>query len=89
MRLFYWLRVRVKLLLRRHALLDSFCKHCGRQVHDFVVPDSVWLQVARRIRVGNVLCYDCFCEACVKVGLPGVWVLERLPWDKGGERGKS
>jgi len=72
-----WLRVRVKLWLRRVMLFDSFCKHCGRRVHDFIVPDDVWLKVQPSIRVGHVLCYDCFCEACLKVGLPGVGRLER------------
>ncbi len=71
-----WLRVRVKLILRRFVLLDSFCKHCGRRVHDFAAPDDVWLKVQPSIRLGNVLCYDCFCEACLKVGLPGVWRLK-------------
>jgi len=69
------LRLYLKLLLRRFMLLDAFCKHCGRTVHDFRAPDAVWLKVALSIRHGNVLCYDCFCEACIAAGLPGTWTL--------------
>jgi len=73
-----WFQVRVKLIVQRLMLLDSFCKCCGRKVHDFAAPDDVWLKVATRIRVGNVLCYDCFCETALRLGLPGVWRLEPL-----------
>jgi len=78
MRLFYWFRVHVKLFLRRFVLLNSFCKHCGRRVHDFLVSDDVWRRIEPSIRVGNVLCYDCFCETCVNAGLPSVWRLEPI-----------
>jgi hypothetical protein len=70
----------MKLLLRRFMLLDSFCKHCGRRVHDFLVSDVVWQQVEPYIHSGHVLCYDCFCDVCAKAGLPTVWLLEALPW---------
>lgn len=73
MQMIYWLRVRWKLLLRRFILLDAFCKHCGRTVHDFQAPDAMWDRLT--IRNGNVLCYDCFCEACQVAGLPTVWRL--------------
>lgn len=64
-----------KLVLRRFALINSFCRHCGRTVHDFSVPDDVWEQVAPHIKHGHTLCYDCFCEACAKRDLPSVWRL--------------
>ncbi len=72
------MRLWFKLILRRLALLDSFCKHCGRKVHDFAVPDDVWSQVEPHIKHGKTLCYDCFCEQCTALGLPSVWCLEEL-----------
>lgn len=35
------------------------CADCGRNVHDFHVPDTLWDDI-----VGQdvVLCYDCFCN---------------------------
>ena len=65
----------LKLFLRKFFSLDSFCKHCGRKVHDFIVEDSVWEQVEPHIKFGHILCYDCFCEVCKKIGLPAVWRL--------------
>ena len=56
----------------------SFCKNCGRDVHDFITTDEIWDQVDPHIRFGHVLCYDCFCEICHKIGLPPVWKLEKL-----------
>lgn len=78
MRAIYWLRVRLKLLRRRFMLIPSFCKHCGRDVHDFSAPDDVWRQVEPHIQRGHVLCYDCFCEVCHSEGLPRVWRLVDL-----------
>ena len=53
--------------------MASFCKECGRQVHDFSAPNDVWLKIDPLIKYGHVLCYDCFCEKCKEVGLPTVW----------------
>jgi len=75
---FFYLRVFFKLLLRRFMPIASFCKRCGRSVHDFSVPDNIWEQVDKEIRFGHILCYGCFCEICGKLGLPSVWRLERL-----------
>jgi len=75
---FYWLRVNYKRIKKRFCLIDSFCKHCGRDVHDFVVDDEVWAKVEPLIKHGNVLCYDCFAEKCREAGLPGVWKLSVL-----------
>ncbi len=36
------------------------CQDCGRNVHDYHVPDIVWMEV-----IGSdngVWCYDCFCN---------------------------
>ena len=73
-------RVLCKLFLRRVRPIPSFCKHCGRDVHDFIAPDEVWEQVEPHIRHGYTLCYECFCDLCEQLGLPSVWglvVLER------------
>lgn len=71
-----WILVHLKLILCRFMCIDSFCKDCGRTVHDFIVPDDIWSIVAPTIRNGRVLCYDCFCEHCNALGLPGVYRLE-------------
>ncbi len=70
------LRVWLKLLLRQVFAVQSFCKRCGRTVHDFIVPDIIWDEIATRTRWGHVLCYDCFCEICGEIGLPTVWKLD-------------
>ena len=56
----------------------SFCKHCGRDVHDFSTTDEIWEQVDPHIKFGHTLCYDCFCEICEKIGLPSTWKLEKI-----------
>jgi hypothetical protein len=79
MGLFYFLRIQYKLLKRRYSTsVASFCKRCGRDIHDFVVDDKVWKKVEKHIKYGYTLCYDCFCELCLKEDLPSVWKLERL-----------
>ncbi len=75
MGVFNWLRVRWKLWLRKRRPIPSFCKHCGRDVHDFHVPDDVWKVIEPYIRDGYTLCYDCFCESCIELGLPATWFL--------------
>lgn len=70
-------RLAVKLLLlRRFRAIPSFCKCCGRDVHDFIAPDEIWKQIGPHIPHGHVLCYDCFCAICAKLGLPDVYRLE-------------
>lgn len=59
------------------SLVPAFCKHCGRDVHDFVAPEKEWKWVAQ-LGWGSVLCYDCFCEGCAQVGMLPVWKLEKL-----------
>ncbi len=58
--------------------LESFCKNCGRTVHDFSAPNYIWDQVQPHIKYGHVLCYDCFCEICYKLKLPCVWNLKEI-----------
>ncbi|MBZ4649255.1 hypothetical protein [Thermosipho sp. (in: thermotogales)] len=76
MKLFYFIRVHVKLFLKRYFLINSFCKECGRYNHDFIVSDEIWIKVKPFIKYGDVLCYDCFCEKCKKVGLKTYWELK-------------
>lgn len=71
------IRVLFKLLKRTLMPTVSFCKCCGRDVHDFSAPDDIWKEVDSRIKFGHVLCYDCFCEVCGELGFPTVWKLVR------------
>ena len=79
--LFYKSRYLFK-TLRRNIFCyptNSFCKNCGRDIHDFIVSDEIWENVEPYIsNYGHTLCYDCFCEICPKIGLSPVWRLEKL-----------
>ena len=59
-----------------HLPTNSFCKECGRDVHDFITSDDIWIKIEPRIRFGHTLCYDCFCEKCADIGLPTYWKLD-------------
>jgi hypothetical protein len=59
-------------------LVDSFCKQCGRDVRDFIAPDEIWELISSKIKNGNVLCYECFCDKCEEIGLLPVWKLEKI-----------
>jgi hypothetical protein len=73
------LRVLFKLALRRVSLIPSFCKRCGRDVHDFEAPAETWEAVEPIIPFGgHVVCYDCFCHLADRVGAPAVWRLSPL-----------
>ena len=76
MKLFYSIRILYKCFKVKHFSTNSFCKECGRDVHDFIVDDEVWNKVDALIRYGHVLCYDCFCEKCRLLDLPVVWRLK-------------
>lgn len=60
------LLVYAKLILRKFILIDSFCKECGRKDEGFYVPDIDWKKVKPFIKLGNVLCLDCFWNICAK-----------------------
>ena len=49
-------------LLKTYPLIEdcSRCEDCGRNVHDFLVPNSLWNEVMGGPR--GVFCYDCFCN---------------------------
>jgi len=56
-------------LLKTYPLIEDHarCEDCGRNVHDFHVPDEIWIKV-----YGNeagTLCYDCFCDRSDKMGM--------------------
>ena len=40
---------------------DNFirCRRCGRDIHDFIIPNEIWNQVAKP---NDCFCYDCFCD---------------------------
>lgn len=43
------------------------CRDCGRNVHDFFVPDKLWVEI-----MGNktgVFCFDCFADRAWKRGI--------------------
>lgn len=84
--LFYWLRIKVKLFLRKYGLREvQFCKRCGRDAENFTIDDEIWETVEPLIKYGYILCYDCFCKLCSKVGLPQYWELIKIKNIKGGE----
>lgn len=63
LKLFYWLRIQLKLFLRKYLLLYMFCKNCGRRVtdrYDFQCSDEIWKIVEPRIKYGYILCSPCF-----------------------------
>jgi len=49
-------------LLKTYPLIEDCarCRDCGRNVHDFAVPDELWNTVWGN--EGGILCYDCFCN---------------------------
>lgn len=49
-------------LLKTYPLIEDCarCDDCGRNVHDFLVPTELWIEVWGN--EGGILCYDCFCN---------------------------
>lgn len=49
-------------LLKTYPLIEDCarCRDCGRNVHDFHVPDDLWMKVIGS--PNGVWCYDCFCN---------------------------
>lgn len=76
---FRWLRVHYKLIKCKFVCVNSFCSECGVENWDFHVSDDIWEKVEPYIATGNdVLCYNCFCAYCEKLGLPDCWELTYL-----------
>lgn len=62
-RLFSWINNHV--LLTYASNYDcARCNDCGRNVHDFYVPDAIWLNIIGSF--SGVWCYDCFIERARK-----------------------
>lgn len=53
-----WINERI---LKTYPLIKDCarCRDCGRNVHDFTVPDDLWYNV---VGLEIVLCYDCFAD---------------------------
>ena len=67
----------VKKILSKYLLLNSYCKICGREIRDFIAPSDIWNKVEPHIpNNGHVLCYNCFCDICLKIGISPIWKLE-------------
>lgn len=49
-------------LFKTYPLIEDCgrCEDCGRNVHDFLVPNEMWKEVYGN--EGGILCYDCFCN---------------------------
>lgn len=56
------LRFLNRYLLKTYPLIEDCarCRECGRNVHDFSVPDWLWIRIWGNR--GGILCYDCFCN---------------------------
>lgn len=60
-----WHKINRKLLKTYLAIEDCCrCQECGRNAHDFSVPNELWKEVAGSY--DGVLCYDCFCDLAQK-----------------------
>ncbi len=61
-RIYVWkiLRFFNRYFLKTYQLIEDCarCRDCGRNVHDFTVPDWLWIKVWGND--GGILCYDCF-----------------------------
>ena len=56
----FWHRFNNKHLLTYRPERDFIrCRRCGRDIHDFTVPDEIWNAVAKPT---DCFCYDCFCD---------------------------
>lgn len=56
-------------VLHTYPLIEDCarCRDCGRNVHDYHVPDKIWLAVISSFN--GVWCYDCFCDRAEKKGI--------------------
>lgn len=84
-RIFWVVRIYWKFLLLRLRLgpLPLFCKRCGVETRDFQAPDEIWNQVEPHIPHGYVLCYNCFSDLCLKLGLQPNWKLVDIDLESG------
>lgn len=56
-------------LLKTYLHIEEMarCELCGRNVHDYHVPDEIWNRIYGDET--GTLCYDCFCDECDKQGI--------------------
>lgn len=47
----------------------GYCRSCGRQIHDYVVPNQIWKDVTGWKNGEGLLCYRCFCKLSDKKGI--------------------
>lgn len=56
------LLVKYKCFLKKHILINQFCKKCGKDMHyDYSVSDEDWSKLSKKYQ-NHVLCLDCFVE---------------------------
>jgi len=62
-----WQKINRKHLYTYELIEDrTRCQVCGRNVHDYTVPDELWNSLAKK---EDVYCYDCFCDLTDKKGI--------------------
>jgi hypothetical protein len=68
-----------RLFLKTYPLIEECarCEDCGRNVHDFHVPDNIWIKVYGD--EAGTLCYDCFCNRADEIGISKI----RMSWTEG------
>ena len=74
-----------KYIFKTYPLIEdcSRCEDCGRNVHDFHVPNNLWVLVYGS--ESGVLCWDCFVDRAEKKGIYCVFshVHDRKKWKSG------
>lgn len=76
-RLFWWIRVHIKLWLHGHFYLIEFCKRCGqRQPLLWYVADELWQEVTGQ--KGGVYCPECFDALAESKGILLQWSAKRM-----------
>lgn len=57
-----FIRLHLKLFLKKYFLLNQFCKKCGKSnEYDFSVSDEEWVKLPEKYH-NHVLCFNCFIE---------------------------
>jgi hypothetical protein len=71
---FFWrLRVWIKRVVVKYALLIEFCKRCGcKQPLVWRAPDEVWLKINNN-QSGGVFCPECFDSLAQEKGISLMW----------------
>lgn len=64
-KVFFVIRLKLKLILKKITLMDSFCKVCGTDVKDFTLSDTEWDKLTNNYE--GVMCYNCFCDKTANI----------------------